>query len=111
MTAAALATLLVEPRNLIRADWQLSYACVLGIALFAPAIYEIFMFKERDAVSGSDITPKGWLRRQANHLIILPFSVTLAVQPILLPILEARRNPARIPAASRPGHRPRTKPK
>src|SRR5690606_24963396 len=36
LATAACFTLVAEPRNLIRLDWQLSYACALSIIVLAP---------------------------------------------------------------------------
>jgi len=84
---AALVTLAYDPRNLARADWQLSYLCVLSIALFAGSIYDL-PFGLRSRLSDSD-AGDGWirrLRRLISQWVWLPLAVVLSIQLGMLPV-------------------------
>ena len=89
LATAAFVTLLIDPRNLTRADWQLSYACVLAVVLITPPIYELFAKPEKPAlIPGQDDNPGRWrwIRLLANQWVLLPFAGALAVQMVLMPI-------------------------
>lgn len=76
---AAFVTLLIDPRNLLRVDWQLSYVCMLAIVLFAAPLHELLfpaMLREH----------KSTLRHALNKYLCLPLAVTLAVQMGIIPL-------------------------
>ncbi|MCE5230621.1 ComEC family competence protein, partial [bacterium] len=77
---AAFVTLVYDPRNLTRLDWQLSYVCVLSMILLAPPIYELFTSREPDG------EPRSLARLFMNRYIILPVAVSTAIQLGLLPL-------------------------
>ncbi len=87
LATAAFATLLLDPRNLLRLDWQLSYVCVLGLVLAAPPIYEWATGSGRRG--GGPVEPPAPLRLWVNHWLIAPVVASLAVQLALLPVQAA----------------------
>ncbi|MEN6624932.1 MAG: DNA internalization-related competence protein ComEC/Rec2 [Candidatus Sumerlaeia bacterium] len=82
LAAAALFTLIFDPRSLTRLDWQLSYVCVLSMILLAPPIYEW-------ATSRNDSEPPTFMRLLFNRYVILPVVVSFAIQIGLLPLQVA----------------------
>lgn len=76
---AAFATLVCDPRNITRIDWQLSYVCVLSMILIAPPLYEI-------ATGRRDHDQLPIVRRFLNRYLILPVVVSAAIQLGLLPL-------------------------
>lgn len=92
LALAAFLTLLWDPRNLLRVDWQLSYSCVLSVILLASPLYDLLTPKEQHTlVAGNDPKPRdwSWLRRLTNQLFLLPLATTVAVMLGLLPIQTA----------------------
>jgi competence protein ComEC len=116
LATATFLTLLLSPRNLLRLDWQLSYACALSIILLAPPLYELVALKKRGDPSKpvqNQPTP-AWYRtferlllflllplvlfkvdrhqwipaccRTINQWLLLPLAVVVAVQLGLMPI-------------------------
>lgn len=89
LAVSALATLLYDPRNLIRTDWQLSYVCVTAIALFAAPLYQLFGASEDEdkdgdkEESGSSV---GRWRRRSRRWIWMPLVIVIAVQLGLMPL-------------------------
>jgi competence protein ComEC len=101
IAAAAFFTLLISPRNLLRLDWQLSYACALSIVLLVPPIYEWLTPARNIKPSPDRHDPPvaGW-RRVLNLYILAPVAVSLAAQLGLAPIQIAifqRFNPLILP--------------
>jgi competence protein ComEC len=97
IAAASWITLLLDPRNLLRLDWQLSYACALSITLLAPAIYD-WMIPARFTPPGPAQRTPLW-RRRVNQWFLLPVAVIVAVQIGMIPIQLAyfhRFNPLMI---------------
>jgi competence protein ComEC len=87
LATAAFVTLLYDPRNLLRVDWQLSYVCVASIALIAPTLYQLFVSARRDTLAlDRRETPFPWWRRALNHWILAPLATVLAVQMGLIPL-------------------------
>ncbi|OPZ08380.1 MAG: ComEC family competence protein [candidate division BRC1 bacterium ADurb.BinA292] len=83
---ACCVTLLIDPRSLLRLDWQLSYACALSIILLAPPLGELFGGPaDDDPLLGARRRGSRW-RHRLRRWIVLPFAVTLAVQFGLAPI-------------------------
>lgn len=82
LAVSAFLTLMHDPRNLFRPDWQLSYLCVFSITIFAPAIYELALPISQQK---SDEEPSRWLQFFRRE-IWLPFVVVLALQIGMLPI-------------------------
>lgn len=82
LAVSAFLTLMHDPRNLFRPDWQLSYLCVFSITIIAPAIYE-FALPISKQKSGEE--PSRWLRFVRRELW-LPFVVVVSLQVGLLPI-------------------------
>ncbi len=113
---AAFVTLVYDPRNLMRLDWQLSYVCVLSMIVLAPPLYEMIIGAEKpghpllqnrkreqqEACGGHPSTtwssqsaawgsawydhPISFGRRFLNHFVILPVVVSTAIQHGLLPM-------------------------
>lgn len=77
---AAFVTLLYDPRNLMRLDWQISYVCTLSMILLAPPLYEMATTRKRED------EPPPAARRLLNRYIILPVVVSSAIQLGLLPL-------------------------
>lgn len=77
---AAFVTLVYDPRNLMRLDWQLSYVCVLSMILLAPPLYEMATARKRED------EPPPLARLLLNRYIILPVVVSVAIQLGLLPM-------------------------
>jgi len=90
LATAAFVTLLADPRNLLRLDWQLSYGCVLGITLAAPPLYEwagsLLAPQRSGPTIGAADDEESWLRRQTKRWVVLPLAVVIAVQLVLLPL-------------------------
>jgi competence protein ComEC len=79
---AAFLVLIFNPRALWQVDFQLSYACVASIILFKPILEETLYFHLEQH-------PLHWRRALflANHYILDPLHVVLAVQLGLLPLI------------------------
>jgi competence protein ComEC len=79
---AAFLVLIFSPRALWQVDFQLSYACVASIILFKPILEETLYFHLEQH-------PLHYRRKLflANHYILDPLHVVLAVQIGLLPLI------------------------
>lgn len=90
LAAAAFATLLADPRNLMRADWQLSYACVFCLSLLAPPIVDLFRALLR---IGEDADDDGGPLHDFRHLVYrylaMPLASVLSILMGLLPFQAA----------------------
>lgn len=86
LAAAGFVTLLIDPRNLTRPDWQLSYACVLSLTLLMPPVAQL-----ADAVLGAeggadpDPGPLQNLKYLLRRWVVLPGAAVLAILMGLLP--------------------------
>jgi competence protein ComEC len=89
LATAAWLTLLWDPRNLIRMDWQLSYACVLAIVLIAPPLQELLTRMDLPDDPRARPRPRPPWRRWVNRWILLPMGVVLAAQLGLAPLQVA----------------------
>ena len=84
---AAFVTLLLDPRNILRVDWQLSYICMLSIVLFAAPLHELlFPFMQRTPSPADPDTHPPPPRHYTDKFLSLPLSVTLAVQIGIIPL-------------------------
>ncbi|MBI1785839.1 DNA internalization-related competence protein ComEC/Rec2 [Candidatus Sumerlaeota bacterium] len=87
LATSAFLTLAYDPKNLDRADWQLSYLCVMSLALFASPVYELLAPSRKAAPPDDTIERFGWrIKRAATAYLWLPFAVTFSVQIGLLPV-------------------------
>lgn len=91
LAVAALVTLAWDARNLVRPDWQLSYACVASITLLAPAVYQMFTAGWKDRADGGDGDGRGNppLARFVRSYVAIPMIVVLAILIGLLPLQAA----------------------
>ena len=87
LALACFMTLLADPRNLLRLDWQLSYACAASIILMTPPIYRCLTFRD---IGGWDDNRLGGVLGGVGRFLrrgtILPLSGVAAVQLGLVPI-------------------------
>lgn len=86
LAAAAFVTLLIDPRNLIRADWQLSYGCVLSLTLLMPPIAELAketMNLDPETGGSPGVIPR--LTHFLRRWIVFPAAAVLAILMGLLP--------------------------
>lgn len=89
LATAVFFTLLADPRNILRVDWQLSYICVLAVVLITPPLYDLFAPEDKaPPAAGEPEAPPRWngLRRLLKSFILLPLATVLAVQMMLIPI-------------------------
>jgi len=79
LALAAIVLLLIRPTYLFEADWQLSFAAVLGILLFAPSLSN-WMFERTADQFGKKNRPSLFLRilRKTIASVIAVFAVSLA---------------------------------
>jgi competence protein ComEC len=90
LAAAAFVTLLADPRNILRADWQLSYSCVLALTVLAPPIIDLM--RSAFGLEADPDTAGAWtasLKLQAFRFIVVPFASVLAILMGLLPFQAA----------------------
>ncbi|MCX7765153.1 MAG: DNA internalization-related competence protein ComEC/Rec2 [Candidatus Sumerlaeia bacterium] len=78
---SAFIILLLNPRALFQADFQLSYLAVMGIFMLTPVLQELFRLQ---VMEGSRWR---YLAEFINRKILMPFQVVIAVQLFLLPLL------------------------
>lgn len=78
---SAFILLLLNPRALFQADFQLSYLAVMGIFMLTPVLQELFKLPEFE---GSRLR---YLSQFINRKILMPLQVVIAVQLFLLPVL------------------------
>lgn len=84
---AVCGTLLWDPRNLLRVDWQLSYACVLTIVVLMPPIHDFILRGFRpEAPAGGAPEPPGGARRLLQRWVLLPLAGVTAVHLGILPL-------------------------
>ncbi len=90
LATSAFFTLVLDPRNLIRSDWLLSYLCVGSVTLFVSPIYEILIPSGRTPKDpGLDDPTPPWMKKFFLQYIWLAFATVTAVQIGLLPITAA----------------------
>lgn len=86
LATAAFVTLLVDPRNILRVDWQLSYVCVLSIILLTGPIYAVLPGGAKSRfLDPAHTDPEPWWRPWVRYYLVLPVAVVLAVQLGLIP--------------------------
>lgn len=91
IAAAAWATLAADPRNILRADWILSYSCAASMVLFAPTLYESLQGRNEDMPGfGAGLRPRvraGFdkVLAFARRTIALPFVATATAMMGILP--------------------------
>ncbi len=84
--AAVFVSLVLEPRNLLRIDWQLSYSCVLSLLLFTgPLLHLLGKSLAIESEKTLEIPTNVW-RRIFQRWLLLPLAATFAVQLGLLPL-------------------------
>ncbi|MFC1601523.1 DNA internalization-related competence protein ComEC/Rec2 [Candidatus Sumerlaeota bacterium] len=79
---ALFAVLLVSPRLLVQASFQLSYLAILGIIVFYPLIAERLR-----AIAHTSAIERRWLRDFIEQYVLGVLAVTLAAQVLLIPLL------------------------
>lgn len=85
LALSALVTLALDPRNIVRTDWQLSYASLGAIALLSPVLLECFPKRgdsPLDAMDSADFNASSI----ARHYVWRPLTAVIAVQIGLLPL-------------------------
>lgn len=86
LAAASFLTLLIDPRNLLRPDWQLSYACVLSLTLLMPPLVELVKTVTGDRPdAGEPHFPLQPLKRFVQTWVLFPAAAVLAILMGLLP--------------------------
>ncbi len=87
LAVSALATLLFDPRNLIRTDWQLSYVCVTAIAFLAAPIYQLLGARNDENDDDEKLRDlQGRWRGFFRRWILIPLVIVIAVQLGLMPL-------------------------
>lgn len=85
--ASALLTLLFDPRNLMRADWQLSYACVLSLTVLTPPLGSLARsLLHLDDDNGASTGWPGRLRYTVYRFIAQPAIAIIAILMGLMPL-------------------------
>lgn len=85
--AAAFLTLALDPRNLARVDWQLSYGCVASIILLTTPLHDLLSRLIRhEAAPGEPRVPAGWTRWAIDRFLLLPLAGLAAVHLGILPL-------------------------
>jgi competence protein ComEC len=85
LATATFVSLVIEPRNLLRIDWQLSYCCVLSLLLFTPPMLALLTRPLNIEAEHESAPPTLW-RRLRYQWLWLPLAATLAVQLGMLPL-------------------------
>lgn len=85
LAASAFFTSAWDPRDVLRADWQLSYLCIASIALLVPVMYELI--PRVDRAKAQDMTLARLRLGSWGRLgLWLPLVTTLAAQMGIFPI-------------------------
>lgn len=88
LAAACFFTLVVDPRSILRLDWQLSYVCVLSIILFAPPVYSLLntLFQFNENPLDRRAAPNSFTAWAVSRWLLLPTALVIAVQIGLAPL-------------------------
>jgi ComEC/Rec2-related protein len=80
LATSALFTLCLDPRNILRIDWQFSYICLLSIILFHPTLSHCLLLSLDPGHKHASA------RILTNRFFIQPFCIALAVYLGLTPL-------------------------
>ncbi len=82
LSLAALIVLLIDPRSLYKADFQLSYLCILSMILLNPVLSVLLGIN----TDNTRVRWRGWALRY-NEWLATPLRMTIATQLGLAPVL------------------------